>query len=177
MKRMLMLLFAVVVVIAFFLPWVSVKTEVATGLKKIVKLEIKGIPEQFISISGFQVPVMANSKESRLMITLIKIFKPEIKNADKKSYLIWIVPILAVIMALIANLLKNNKWVHLAVGIIGVAIFGVAVFKIATTNLEKVVLKVNIEYGLWLVFVGYLGIGVMALLEFLRLSKGTLPNR
>ena len=169
MKRILMLVFAVVVLVAFFLPWVSVESGGTKGLTKIIKIE--GIPAQFKSISGFQVPVLANSEESRLMITIIKIFKPGITNADKKSYLIWIVPLLAVAMALTMQFLKDNKWLHLAIGIIGVTIFSVATFKIATTNLDKVVLRVNIGYGLWLVFVGYLGIGILALLEFMRLRK------
>ena len=169
MKKILIWVFAGVVMVAFFLPWVSVELGVTKGLTKIIKVE--GIPSQLMSISGFQVPVLANSEESRLMITIIKIFKPGITNADKKSYLIWVVPLLAVAMALAAQFLKNNKWLHLAIGVIGVGIFCGATFKIATTNLDKVVLKVNIGYGLWLVFMGYLGIGALALLEFIRLQK------
>jgi len=170
MKKNIVFVFAAVVFIAFFLPWASVGTGSAVGrVAKLIQAEEK--QAQFISISGFQVPVMANSKESKLMISVIKIFQPGITDADKKSYLIWAVPLMAVIMSLIARFFQNNKWVHLALAIIGILIFAVAVFKIATTGLDKALIKVNIEYGLWLVFIGYLGIGVLSAFNFLRLSK------
>ncbi|MFC1658636.1 hypothetical protein ACFL1D_04525 [Candidatus Omnitrophota bacterium] len=171
MKKGLVLALAALVFIAFFLPWVSVETGSVVGA---VTKMLKGQEEKatLLSISGFQVPVLANSEESRLMISVIKIFQPGITNADKKSYLIWIVPLLAVAMAILGNyVLKNNKWAHLAIGIIGVVIFAGAVFKITTTNLDKAILKVNIAPGLWLVFIAYLGIGILSLLEFWRLLK------
>ncbi|MBU2540739.1 MAG: hypothetical protein KJ593_02455 [Candidatus Omnitrophica bacterium] len=175
MKKNIVFAFAAIVFIAFFLPWVSVGTGSAVGkLTKIIQGE--GKQAQFMSISGFQVPVMANSKESKLMVTVIKIFQPGITNADKKSYLIWVVPLMAIIMSLAARFFKDNKWVHLAIAIIGVLIFVVAVFKIATTDLDKVVMKVNIESGLWLVFIGYLGIGVLSVVEFLRLFKAKVDS-
>ena len=169
MKKNIVFVFAAIVFIAFFLPWISVGTGSAVGkLTKVIQGEEK--QAQFMSISGFQVPVMANSKESKLMITVIKIFQPGITNADKKSYLIWVIPLMAIIMSLAARFF-NNKWVHLAIAIIGVLIFVGAVFKIATTDLDKAVMRVNIEFGLWLVFIGYLGIGILSVVEFLRLFK------
>ncbi|MFC1593246.1 hypothetical protein ACFL4C_04455, partial [Candidatus Omnitrophota bacterium] len=112
-----------------------------------------------------------NSSESRFMLSVIKIFMPGVKNADKKSYLIWIIPMLAVIMLIVKRYFDKNKWVNLGLGLIGCAIFIVAVYKIGTTDLDKLVLRVNIAYGLWLILLGYLGIGLLCILDFIKILK------
>jgi len=170
MKKGVMLICTILVVASFFIPWVSV--EQGGMVKKITRM-IKGeelnIPK--LKVSGYDVPVMVNSEESRTIIALLKIFFPDVKDVDKKVYLIWVVPMLAVVLFLVSVFLGKNKIAQLAVGLLGILIFGVAYYKIATTSLDKAVLKVNIENGLWMVFLGYLGIGMTALLEFLSLSK------
>ena len=124
-------------------------------------------------VSGFKVPILANSEESRFMITVIKIFEPKITNADKKSFLIWGVPLLAVIIYLVSNALKTNKWIRLGFGALGIMIFVGATYKIITTDLDKMVMKVNIGYGLWLILFGYLGIGILQIIDFLKLKNQT----
>lgn len=168
-KNNLMLVLVVVICVSFFLPWVTVGGGSSVGkLSKLISGKEKNIKQ---SISGFQVPVMANSEESRTIITIIKIFQPKITHADTKSYLIWIVPLLAVAMLFVTKAVPSNKWVRLAFAAIGILIFAGATFKILTTNMDKVVLKVSIGYGLWLILLGYLGIGIIQLTEFLKLKK------
>jgi len=167
-KRSVMAVLVLMIFVSFFLPWVSVESEAIGGVTKL----LTGKKQASIdSISGFKVPVLANSEESRFMISVIKIFQPNIKDADKKSFLIWIVPILAVVMFGITNALKGNKWVRLAIGIVGIVIFVFATYKIMTTDLNKLVLNIKIGYGLWLTLVGYLGIGVLQTVEFIKLNK------
>ncbi len=168
LKKKLMLALVVIIFVSFFLPWISVESAAVGGVTKL----LTGKKQSEIgSISGFMVPVLANGDESRFMISVIKIFEPGIHHADKKSFLIWGIPLLAVIMLGFTRLLKDNKWVRLGIGIVGVAIFVVAVFKITTTDLDKLVMKVNIAYGLWFILVSYLGIGIIQIMEFLRLNK------
>jgi hypothetical protein len=163
-----MLILTAIIVAAFFLPWVRVESP---AIGKISKF-LTGKEQAVISgISGFAVPVLANSKESRFMISVIKIFNPGITNADKKSYLIWVVPGLAVIMLLVKWFLDKNKWINLAFGLIGSLIFLVAVYKINTTDLDKLVLRVGIAPGLWLILFAYLGIGLLCLSNFVCLLK------
>jgi len=167
-KKNLMLLLVIVIFISFFLPWISVESEAVGGVTKL----LTGKKQSTIdSISGFKVPVLANSEESRFMISVIKIFQPKIQNADKKSFLIWGVPLLAVAMLGLTRVFKDNKWVRLGIGIVGIAIFVVATHKITTTDLDKLVLKVNATYGLWLILFGYLGIGILQVMDFIRLNK------
>lgn len=170
LKKSLMLILVIVIVVAFFLPWVSVES---AAVGKVSKLLTGKTQATIGSVSGFQMPILANSEESRLMITIIKIFQPDITNADKKSFLIWIVPLLAIIIFWVGNAPKTNQWIRLAFGVIGILIFVGATFKIITTDLDKMIIKVNIGYGLWLILFGYLGIGVLQIGEFLKLRKSS----
>lgn len=167
-KKMIMLVLVVIIFISFFLPWISVESAAIGGVTKLLTGKEQSV---FTQVSGFQVPVLANSDESRFMITIIKLFQPNVKDADKKSYLIWGVPLLAVVLFLLSYFLKDNKWVALAIGIIGIAIFAGAVFKISTTNLDKLVMQVKIAYGLWLILAGYLGLGILGILDFVKMLK------
>jgi len=161
-----MLVLVVIIIVSFFLPWISVESAAVGGITKV----LTGKKQSTIdAVSGFNVPILANSEESRFMITIIKIFNPNIKDADKKSWLIWLVPGLAVILFFLGRFFDKNRWFYLAVGLLGVLIFAIAVFKITTTDLDKLVLKVDIAVGLWALLIGYLGIGILNLIRFVGL--------
>ncbi|HNV23778.1 MAG TPA: hypothetical protein PKH98_02705 [Candidatus Omnitrophota bacterium] len=163
-----MMVIVLIIFCSFFLPWITVDSPIAGGFTKLLTGKRQA---QISSISGFQVPILANSSESRFMISVIKIFNPTIKDADKKSFLIWGVPLFAVVLFFLWSFLGRNKWVNLGIAIVGITIFSFASFKIATTNLDKLVLKVNIAYGLWLILTGYLLIGLLCLVDFWELCR------
>jgi hypothetical protein len=150
----------VIIFISFFLPWVSVESE---AMGKVSKLLTGKAQANISAVSGFQVPILANSQDSRFMISIIKIFKPQINNADKKSFLIWIVPLLAIALFFISIGFKNKKLVKLLIGLVSIAIFAGAVYKINTTDLNKLVLNVKVAYGLWITLLSYLTFGLIEL--------------
>ena len=166
-KTILITLIALIVV-SFFMPWVNVESEAVGGVTKVLTGKKQS---KMASISAFQVPLLANSEESRFMISVIKIFSPNIKDADKKSFLIWAIPGLALLILAIKTLYKKNKWIDLVIGIICCAIFLVATFKIKTTDLDKLVLKVDIAYGLWITLLAYFALGLFSLTNFLKQIK------
>jgi len=168
LQKPLMIVLAALIFLGFFLPWVSVESEQAGWFTKVLSGKSQ---EKIAAISGFQVPIMANSEESRLIITIAKIFNPGIEGVDKKSYAIWIMPLLAIIFALLVYFVGENKWVQLTIGVIGVLIFVVAVFKITTTDLDKAILRVRIGFGLWLILWSYLAMGALSLVRFKDLIK------
>jgi len=159
---------AAVVVVSFFVPWVSMNSPVVGTLSKVFS---ENKDSFLMKISGYQVPILANGEDSKLMIRIIQLFNPGVKDADKKSWLIWVIPIFAVLMAAAFMSLQKNKWFNLAVGIIGILVFAVGVYKLTTTNLDKMVMKVTILPGLWLVLCGYLGIGISGALNFFMPPK------
>ena len=168
--NLVVLVFAIIICVSFFLPWVSVESRIAGGISKFFSGEEKA---SLKTISGFQVPILANGPDAKIMISIIKIFNPGVTDADKKSWLIWGIPGLAVVLVLLILFLGRNKWVNLGIGIFGAAIFSVVTYQILKTNLDKFVMHVVITAGLWLTLWSYLGIGLVSLFRF---SRQLLPK-
>lgn len=159
---------AIVIFVSFFLPWVSVEAPAIGGLTKILTGKAQS---NITSVSGYDVPVLANGPDSRFMISVIQIFNPGIRDADQKSYLIWGVPILAVVLAALMWLFGQNKWVSLAIGIIAELVFLIGAIKVLTTDLDKLVLRVSVTSFFWLILVSYLIIGCLCQLNFINLIR------
>ncbi len=168
MNQTVLFVLTLVICVAFFLPWVDVGSAQVGFISKV----LTGKEQQSIQkISAYQVPIMANGSDARLMISVIKIFNPSVRDADKKSYLIWGIPLFAILISGLLSKVKNKKWLYLAFGIIGCAIFIVGTFKIKTTDLDKLVLHVKMGSGLWLTLWGYLGIGILCAYNFILSLK------
>ncbi len=166
-ERLTMLL-AAMIVIAFFLPWISVEAKTVGDISGFLTGKRQDVID---SISGFSVPLLANSEESRFMISVIKIFNPQIRDADKKSYLLWCVPLIAVLIALAGKVFRRAKIIRLFLGIVSIAIVCAVTYKLLSTDLDKFVLKVNIVYGLWMTLFGFFTIGALEIASFLALQK------
>ncbi|MFH1655064.1 MAG: hypothetical protein ABH954_00425 [Candidatus Omnitrophota bacterium] len=161
-------LLAVVILIAFFLPWLSIGSQRLDVFTKI----LTGKEGQTMDkVSAFQIPILANSEEAKLMITIIQIFNPGIENADKKSFLVWGIVVLAGIIAALSFFLGKNHWFNLVIAILGIAIFVVTIVKINTTNLDKLILLVKVREGLWLTIYSYLAIGLLSLMRSIQLIR------
>jgi hypothetical protein len=156
---------ALLILASFFLPWASIHSPVTGTIANFFSGEKKS---SLMEISGFQVPILANRSDSRFMVQLIQLFSPGVKDAGKKSWLIWGAPLLAVLLALLHAFIKENKWLNLVVGILGVLIFAVGTYKLKTANLDKTVLSVSIMPGLWLLLYGYLGMGLACLFKLIK---------
>ncbi|MFH1479271.1 MAG: hypothetical protein ABIG92_05820 [Candidatus Omnitrophota bacterium] len=164
----IMLVMALAIMVSFFLPWISVQSQQVGMFSKLLTGKKQATID---AISGFRVPVLANGKDARLMLSIIKVFNPGVKDADKKSYAVWVVPILAFILYILSTNFGDNKIVNILLGAAGCSIFFIAVYKILITDLDKMVLNVKIEYGLWLVLCGYLGIGLINFIKLLAKNK------
>ncbi len=158
----------IIICISFFLPWVSVQSEQVGVFSKILTGKNQATID---NISGFRIPILANSQDARLMMSIIKIFNPKIENADKKSFAVWGIPILAFIICLASYYFGKNKSVNIVFGALGIGIFFVALLKIKTTDLNKLILNVKINSGLWLILYSYLGIGIAHFVNLFRPSK------
>jgi hypothetical protein len=160
---------ALLIVVSFFLPWVRVESQQVGTFSKL----LTGKRQQAIDeISGLEIPILANSDESRLIISIAKIFNPGIKDVDKKSFLVLIVPILAIIIFLVKLYLKKNVVVDLLFAVIGIALFAFAFYKITSTDLDKLVLQIKIGLGMWITLYSYLGIGILSAVCFLKSLAG-----
>jgi len=167
----LMAVLVLLIIVAFFMPWVSVESTPLVGeLSKIFSKKEVSISQ---SISAYQVPMLANARDARLATSVIKILNPDAQDAGQKSSFIWGVPLLAVAILALSILFRKNKWVHLACAAAGISIFVIGVYRIKTLNLNQIILNVTIGPGLWLTLWAYLGIGVCASLNFVRSVTGS----
>ena len=156
---------AILIFVSFFLPWVDIQSQAIGKITRVLTGEQLPLMQR---ISGFQVPILANRQDSKLMITLIQLFNPGVQDADKKSYLIWGIPLLGLVIAIANYIWGRNKWFNLAIAVSGIMIFAIAVQKLITADLDKMVMNVNIAPGLWLTLFGYLGIGLCGLAGFIK---------
>ena len=167
LPNVIVIALAAVIVISFFFPWANVESQEVGMISKILTGKAQA---NIASVSGFGIPRMANSDDSRLAISVIKIFNPDVKDAHKKSYLVWFAPILAIAAAFALAAFGNNKWVSLVIGAVCALVFVLGVYKIASTDMNKLVLNVKIGVGLWLTLYGYLGIGLAGVAGFIALQ-------
>jgi len=166
----LVLVLAIIIVAGFFLPWVNVESQQVGTFTKLLTGKRQAMVDL---ISGAEIPILANSDESRLIISIAKIFYPRVTNVDKKSFLVLIVPILAIIIFLLALKLSKNKLTNLLIGIIGIGIFAFTLYKIQSTDLDKLVLQIKIGIGMWMILYAYLAIGLVSIFNlFGLLIKG-----
>jgi hypothetical protein len=156
-----------VIVVAFFLPWVQIESQHVGAVSKILTGKKQA---SMGTISGFQVPIHANRSDSKLAMSVIKIFAPNVEHADKKSFLVYIFPILSILIFFAVYYYGNNEWVHIGIAAMCIAIFAVGVLQIVTMDLDKVLLNIRIGIGLWLILIGYLGIGLVEVANYLKMK-------
>lgn len=161
--KVAILVLTAIIVVGFFLPWINVESKQVGTITKILTGKRQATVE---AISGFRMPLLANSEDARLIISVARTFYPDVTAIDKKSYLVWLFPIVALIILGIALNAENNKLINLIFGAIGIAVFVLAVYKISTTDLDRLVLQMKIGTGLWMSLWGYLGIGILGFVSF-----------
>jgi len=163
-----MFILVAIIIVSFFLPWISVESKQVGVFSKLLTGKSQASID---SISGFRIPVLANGKDARLMLSIIKIFNPKLENADKKSFAVWIIPILALFIFLAGIYMGKYRFINLVFGLIGCSIFFTALYKIKTTDLDKLILNVSIGPGLWFILYSYLAIGILGFVSFSGVSE------
>lgn len=189
---------AIMIVVSFFMPWARATvsaTKVARGLTDSASGELKNTPfaEKFIqglnqvtdvigdlggiemktTVSGYDIPTMMHKKSSHVAIQLSQIMFKDVEDLDKKSMLVYLLPLFAIVcIALAVTGLKHEISVIAATligGIIGIT----GLYKLISTDLSGLPVKISIERGLWQTMYGYLLIFILgtAWLVMSRKSK------
>ena len=159
------ILAAIIPAICFFLPWASIEIRNATSIKNF--LGMMGEAER-IKISGYDIPCMANNGNARAIQKVLTIFVSDAENADKKSYLVWLVPLLAILLAGLTFPAARNRKLALAVGAAGILIFLAGTIKILTADLNPAGAIVHISPGFWLTLLSYLALGIVNIQQHMR---------
>lgn len=180
---------AIAVIFGFFMPWAKASTSAgkmargatsaAAGMGKDAPLlgglfgkmdkataKITSAADAVsvkMSVSGYNIPQMMNTKSSQVAVALAGIFFKDAKDADKKSYAVYLMPILALVCIGLALVGMKNKIALIVMAVISGGISVGGLYTLMTTNLSNLAVAISIENGLWQTMYAYLLICVIGI--------------
>lgn len=168
---------AIVVIAAFFMPWANVNTSV-TGISKGFLGAVKDTPiaSKFAGeldkatdvigalgdvniktvVTGYNIPNFVNSETSKVALSLTQILFKSVEGLDWKSYLVYLIPLFAIICAALSILGTKKKLYIIPIVIIGLVIFFEGVYNIKTADLSSMAVQISIQKGMWLTLYAFL---------------------
>jgi len=185
----LVVICALAIIHAFFLPWAKASASVTKVAKGLADSASGGILEntpfagKFIkafddatnkiselgdieiktAVSGYDIPTLVNNKRSQIAIAIASVVFKDAKDLDKKSMLVYLLPLLAFVCAGLAVIgLKNNIAIIVMVVLSGGIAMG-GLYNLTTVNLSNLAVRISIEQGLWQTMYGYLLISVIGI--------------
>ncbi|MEA3490005.1 MAG: hypothetical protein U9R44_06690 [Candidatus Omnitrophota bacterium] len=173
----LIILASIFIVAAFFMPWARVATSV-TGVSKELTGSVSKTPiagkvvgdltrvtdaisafgdiEIKTTVRGYKIPAMVNSDTSKVALSLAQILFKGAEGIDKKSYLVYLSPILAILCGLLAALgIKSRIYVLILIIISGV-ISTAGLYNLYTMDVNSMAVKITIAKGLWYTMYSFL---------------------
>ncbi|MCX5665818.1 MAG: hypothetical protein NT036_02050 [Candidatus Omnitrophica bacterium] len=185
----LVVICAVAIVLGFFMPWARASasaTKVANSLAKSASggmLEnspfagnfIRGLDKTTnkisemgdfrikIVVSGYDIPTLINKKNSQIAISIASVMFKDAKDLDKKSMLVYLLPLFALLCVGLAIVGLKNKIAVMVMTVLsgGIAIGGL--YNLMTIDLSKLPVQISIEYGLWQTMYAYLIISAIGI--------------
>jgi len=172
---------ACVIVVSFFLPWARVSVSALGVSEKLVqdaestlkdtpmagklvgKLDkITGALSSFgdisvkTQVSGYNIPVLVNNKTSKVAISIAQIMFKSAENLDLKSFLVYLLPLLGILCAVVSFLGREKKLYIIAMLAVAGLVSIIGLYNLYTTNIANIMVKVTIMKGLWLTMYGFL---------------------
>jgi hypothetical protein len=177
----LVIICAVTVIFSFFMPWAKASvsvTKVAKSLTESASTTLANSPfagnfikrfstatnavenlgdiEVKTAVSGYDIPTMINKKSSRIAISLAQTLFKDARDLDKKSLLVYLLPLLAIACIALAVIGLKTKISVIAMAVISGVIAGGGLYALMTVDLTKLPIQISIENGLWQTMYGYL---------------------
>ena len=200
MKKMifagLIIACAVIIIISFFMPWARATvnaTKVAKGLADSASGTLQNTPfagnfiklfnqatnavgnlgdiEVKTTVTGYDIPAMANNKSSHVAIQLAQVLFKDAKDLDKKSMLVYLLPLFAVVCIALALIGIRYKIAVIVTALIGGAIGIGGLYELVITDLSKLPVQISIENGLWQTMYGYLLICILSIAWLITAAK------
>lgn len=123
------------------------------------------------AVSGYDIPTLINKKTSQIAIAIGSVVFKDAKDLDKKSFLVYLFPILALVCIGLALLGMKNKIALIVMAVISGAISIGGLYNLMTVNLSNLVVTISIEQGLWQIMYSYLFICIISVVWFLLDAK------
>ena len=185
----LVIVAGLVIIKSFFLPWALASTSVGRvsgqvhrsindsfgSLPFVGKVmagikETSGVVQELGAdidintvVSGYNIPRMVNNKSSKIALSFAQSFFGDVKGLDKKSMLVYLMPLLAVVCIMLAIAAMRYKISILLMLIISGAISIGGFYTLNTMNLSNELVDIVIGKGLWRTMYGYLWIFIISI--------------
>ncbi len=185
----LVVLAAIIIIFSFFAPWAKLSASVTKVSKELTDKAGKAAGGTFgerftrelsrvtdaigkvggdiqikTSISGYDIPSMVNKKSSKVAISLVQGLMKDAKDIDKKAALVFLLPIFAVVCAVLAVMGLKNKLSVILMLIISGAISLGGLYRLKTLDLASLPVDITIESGLWNTMYAYLFIFIIGII-------------
>ena len=191
MKKMIfagsIIVCAIIIIASFFMPWARATvsaTKVANNMVNSAsgKLQNTSFGGKFLqglnqatnaignlgdievktTVSGYDIPTMTSKKSSHVAIQLAQLLFKDAKDLDKKSMLVYLLPLFARVCIALAVIGLRYKASVIAAAIIGGLIGIGGLYELIATDLSKLPVQITIENGLWQTMYGYLLICILS---------------
>lgn len=123
---------------------------------------LEEIPRQ---VSGVQIPRLANDERAQLAVALVELLTDTRQHLGMKSFLVYLLPGLAIGCAILLALFGRRPAVALGVSLLCALIAGAGFWKLLTADTEALFIAITIGPGLWLSLWAYAALAVLALLH------------
>lgn len=130
--------------------------------------ELSQIPNE---VSGIQIPQMANQENAKVALALLELLTHQRQDIGVKSYAVYLVPGLAILVGILLTWLGRRPAVIWASAGGCAAIAGIGFWTLLTTNTQALFIAITIGPGLWLSLWAYVGLAVSALLVAISLPR------
>ncbi len=180
---------ALAIVHAFFMPWAKASasaTKVAKSLsnsatggvlknspfagkflrglnKATDKISEIGDIQIKTSVRGYDIPTLINKKTSQVAISIASIMFKDAKDLDKKSMLVYLLPLLALVCIALGVVGLKNKIALIVMAVLSGGIAAVGLYNLMTVNLSSLPVQISIEQGLWQTMYAYLMIFIIGI--------------
>ncbi|MFA6141919.1 MAG: hypothetical protein WC738_01300 [Candidatus Omnitrophota bacterium] len=178
---------ALIIIGSFFMPWARATvsaTKVAKNLSESAasKLQNTSFGGKFVqgfnkatnaivdlgdievktTISGYDIPAMVSKKSSHVAIQLAQILFKDAKDIDKKSMLVYLLPLFAMACIALAIAGLRYKVSVMAAALIGGGIGIGGLYKLMATDISGLPVQISIENGLWQTMYGFILICILS---------------
>ena len=187
MKKMIfagsIIVCALIIIASFFMPWAKATVSATKVAKNVANSASQntsfggkfvqgfnqgtnaignlGDIEVKTTVSGYDIPTMTSKKSSHVAIQLAQLLFKDAKDLDKKSMLVYLLPLFAIVCIVLAVVGLRYKASVIAAAIIGGAIGIGGLYKLMSTDLSNLPVQIAIENGLWQTMYGYLFICIL----------------
>ncbi len=165
MARLLTVLVSAGIIACFFEPWIRIHSLQLGFLKQVVGGSNSA---GLLTFSGFSIPQAANGALSRTVLGILGTIFWSVRDADMKSYLVWLVPLIAGLMGVGVFRYPRSRMWCLFCGVLGLGVFGNGVYRVMQLDSQGFVFRVEICWAFWATLCGYLALGM---LYFQRLKR------